>query len=67
LPLSLNVDNVKNFISQLQHTGIDFMTVHGPTLLEENTTKMLACYTEIANIPVIGNCSMDRHDDIRMH
>jgi tRNA-dihydrouridine synthase len=71
LPLSLNVDNVKNRILQLQNTGIDFITVHGRTL-EENKTKTLACHTDLlqcavetAEIPVIANGGIERHDDIQ--
>jgi tRNA-dihydrouridine synthase len=56
----------------LQNTGIDFMTVHGRTL-EENKTKTMACHTdmlrlavETADIPVIANGGIERHDDIQV-
>jgi tRNA-dihydrouridine synthase len=72
LPLSPTVDNVKNRIFQLQNTGIDFMTVHGRTLTE-NKTKTSACHTdmlrlavETADIPIIVNGGIERHNDIQL-
>lgn len=72
LPLSLQQDHVKNRILRLQDTGIDFMTVHGRTL-EENKTKTSACHVDLlrlavetADIPVIVNGGIERHDDIHI-
>lgn len=72
LPRSLNKQDVKNRITRLTQTGINFLTVHGRTL-EENKTKTGAVHVDMlklavetaGTVPVVVNGGIESHADVQ--
>jgi tRNA-dihydrouridine synthase len=72
LPVSLHDNDITNRIQRIVDTGVNFITVHGRTLVENKTktgavhvNKLKLAVDAAQNVPVICNGGVEHHTDIK--